>query len=154
MKKTEGISKKQLFALVAMRVLIGWHFLYEGIVKLANPDWSSAGYLLNARWILGDMFRAMAASEALVNAFDFLNIWGLILIGAALMLGVITRIAGITGAVLLSFYYLANPPFIGTDFGIPQEGHYLFFNKTFVEIIALLLLMVLHMLAHLLITKI
>ena len=27
----------QLYGLVALRVLIGWHFLYEGIAKLINP---------------------------------------------------------------------------------------------------------------------
>ena len=58
------------------------------------------------------------------------------------MLGFMTRIAGIAGIALLSLYYLANPPFIGTDFGIPQEGHYLVFSKTFVEIIAIGLLVV------------
>ncbi|SVB00541.1 uncharacterized protein METZ01_LOCUS153395, partial [marine metagenome] len=30
-------SGSQLFGLVILRILIGWHFLYEGISKLVNP---------------------------------------------------------------------------------------------------------------------
>ena len=33
----------QTTALVVLRVLIGWHFLYEGLAKLGNPYWTSAG---------------------------------------------------------------------------------------------------------------
>ena len=42
----------QLYGLVTLRVIIGWHFLYEGIAKLLNPYWSSAAFLLDA----GDSF--------------------------------------------------------------------------------------------------
>ena len=34
---------------VVLRVLIGWHFLYEGIAKLTKPNWSAAGFLKQAR---------------------------------------------------------------------------------------------------------
>jgi thiosulfate dehydrogenase [quinone] large subunit len=36
-------------AVVVLRVLIGWHFLYEGVSKLTTPGWSAAGYLLQSR---------------------------------------------------------------------------------------------------------
>ena len=62
---------------------------------------------------------------------------GLTLIGLSLILGLVTRLTSILGIVLLSFYYLANPPFIGTGFGIPLEGYYLFVNKIVIEIVAL-----------------
>ena len=39
------IDDMQLYGLVVLRVLIGWHFLYEGIAKLLNPYWSSAAFL-------------------------------------------------------------------------------------------------------------
>ena len=32
----------QFYGLVVLRVLIGWHFLYEGVSKLINPYWRSA----------------------------------------------------------------------------------------------------------------
>jgi len=37
-------SKKQLTILVVLRVLLGWYFLYEGISKLFNPNWSSYAF--------------------------------------------------------------------------------------------------------------
>ena len=142
MTVSKGMTKVQSTILVLLRIIVGWHLLYEGIAKLVIPGWTSAPYLENSRWIFAGLFNWMAANDGVLQVVDFLNIWGLILIGIGLMLGCMTRIAGIAGVSLLSFYYLANPPFLGTDFGVPQEGHYLFFNKTFVEIIALLLLIV------------
>jgi len=38
----DAYSGSQLIGLVILRILIGWHFLYEGISKLVNPYWSSA----------------------------------------------------------------------------------------------------------------
>ena len=49
-------NKYQLYGLVTLRVLIGWHFLYEGIAKLINPYWSSAAYLLDSKWIFSILF--------------------------------------------------------------------------------------------------
>ena len=42
-------NKCQLYGLVTLRVLIGWHFLYEGVSKLINPYWSSAAYLFHLK---------------------------------------------------------------------------------------------------------
>ena len=47
-------NRCQLYGLVTLRVLIGWHFLYEGISKIINPYWSSAAYLLDSKWIFQD----------------------------------------------------------------------------------------------------
>ena len=132
-----GLSRTQSIFLVLLRIFVGWHLLYEGIAKILIPDWSSAGYLENSRWIFSGFFQSLASSEGALATVDFLNVWGLTAIGLALILGFLTRFASIAGMVLLSLYYLANPPFLGTDFGIPLEGHYLFINKTLVEIIAL-----------------
>ena len=137
-----GLSKSQSFFLLLLRIFIGWHLLYEGIAKLLIPDWSAEAYLLNSRWIFAPLFHAMASGEGMLAVVDFLNIWGLIIIGLMVILGFLTRYFAIGGMALLGLYYLANPPFIGTDFGIPVEGHYLFINKTLIEIVALGLLAV------------
>ena len=34
-----------------IRVAIGWHFLYEGCIKLFAADWSAASYLNNTHEI-------------------------------------------------------------------------------------------------------
>jgi len=45
-------SPAQLWGLVVLRVLIGWHLLYEGIAKALDPYWSAAGFLKQSQWIL------------------------------------------------------------------------------------------------------
>ncbi|MBE0460905.1 MAG: DoxX family membrane protein [Candidatus Aminicenantes bacterium] len=132
----------QLTALVLLRVLIGWHFLYEGLVKLFNPYWTSAGYLLDSKWIFSGLFKSIVASQTALKIVDFLNVWGLIAIGLGLMVGCLARAATIAGIVLLLFYYLCNPPFIGYTYTAPTEGSYLMVNKNLVEMCALFVLAV------------
>lgn len=135
--KQSNYTTWQLWSLVILRVAIGWHFLYEGIVKVLNPDWSSLGYLMDSGGLFKGLFNAIAASPGLLNVMDFLNEWGLILIGAGLILGIFTRIATIAGMVLLAFYYLSHPAIIGANYAIPSEGNYLWINKNLMELFAL-----------------
>ena len=128
------------FGLLLLRILIGWHFLYEGLSKLLDPQWSAAGYLASSRWILSDLFHWMSETPSVLEWVNFFNAWGLALIGAGLMLGVCTRAASLAGAALLLLYYLAHPALIGIDSGMVAEGSYLVVNKNLVEMGALLLL--------------
>ena len=136
MKDTD-YSKWQLWALVILRVVIGWHFLYEGIVKLLNPNWSSLGYLMDSKGLFEGVFHSIAGNPALLNVMDFINMWGLILIGAGLIVGLFTRIASIGGIVLLAFYYLSHPAIIGVNYAMPTEGSYLWVNKNLIELLTL-----------------
>jgi uncharacterized membrane protein YphA (DoxX/SURF4 family) len=45
--------------LVLLRVTIGWHFLYQGLWKLENPDFSSAGFLSNAKGPLAEQYHEL-----------------------------------------------------------------------------------------------
>ncbi len=135
-------TNSQLFWLVALRMVIGWHFLYEGLVKLINPNWSSVGFLLDSEGPLADFFQGMAANPGLLQWIDFMNIWGLICIGIGLILGSFSRIAISAGILLLSMYYLSHPPFIGLKFSMPTEGSYLLVNKVLIELIAMVVLLV------------
>lgn len=141
-KKNTHLTDLQFTMLVLLRFVIGWHFLYEGVAKMLNSEWTAAAYLQNSKWIFSDIFQWVASNQAALNIVDLLNIWGLTLIGLSLILGLFSRFTSILGIVLLSFYYLANPPFIGTGFGIPLEGYYLFVNKIVVEIVALAIIVV------------
>jgi thiosulfate dehydrogenase (quinone) large subunit len=127
----------QLTALVFLRVLIGWHFLYEGVVKLMNPYWTSAGYLIESKWIFSKIFVAMASNPSVLGFVDFMNIWGLIAIGLGLILGIFTRVSSVAGMLLLLLYFVANPPFIGLKYSMPTEGSYLIVNKNLIELFAL-----------------
>lgn len=129
-------------ALLVLRTLIGWHFLYEGLVKVYSPSWSAYNYLVNSKWIFADFFNWIAETPALLKMVDLLNIWGLVFIGFSLFFGIFTRAAAIFGISLLTFYYLATPPFIGMDFGVPAEGNYLIVNKNLIELVTLILFLI------------
>ena len=136
------LTRTQNLLLAVLRITIGWHFLYEGISKILIPDWTSAGYLENSRWLLSGFFHWIASNGTALAVVDWMNIIGLTAVGLALVIGLFTRFASICGILLLALYYVANPPFIGTDFGVPLEGHYLAVNKNLVELAALLLIAV------------
>ena len=135
-------SNRQLIMLVVMRVLIGWHFLYEGLSKLVNPDWSSVAFLLDSKGFLSSFFYSLASNPEVLRVVDFLNVWGLILIGLCLILGLFSRISIIAGIALLDMYYLSHPPFVGYNFSVPSEGAYLWINKNLIEMAALAVLLV------------
>ena len=94
-----------------IRAAVGWHFLYEGCIKLFAEEWSSASYLNNTYGFLSGFYHWLAASPGRLAVIDFFNIWGLILIGLALFIGLYARWASLAGALLLALYYFAYPPF-------------------------------------------
>jgi uncharacterized membrane protein YphA (DoxX/SURF4 family) len=136
------LSRPQIYLLLFLRIVVGWHFLSEGLAKLLSPGWSAAGYLEVSRWLFSGVFHWIAATPAVLKVVDFLNIWGLILIGLGLMLGCLTRVAAIAGILLLAVYYVANPPLIGVGLALPTEGSYLIIDKNIVELFALAVLAV------------
>jgi len=136
-------TRLQMIALALLRIFIGWHFLYEGIAKLLKPNWSASSFLLQARGPLSGLFHWIANSPEMLGLANFLNIWGLILIGLGLILGCFTRTASGAGLVLILLYYFCNPPFVGYFYSLPSEGSYLIINKNLVEAAALLVTLVL-----------
>ena len=134
-----GYSKPQTFWLVALRMLVGWHFLYEGLVKIMHPKWTSLGYLMDSQGWFASIFRSMASDPNTLEIVNFLNEWGLVLIGLSLILGCLTRVGCVGGILLLSFYYLSHPPFIGSEnlFLLPREGAYMWIDRNLIEIATL-----------------
>ncbi len=130
MNKEKQVNLMPLF-LTILRILVGWHFLYEGISKLGIPGWSSSAYLMQSKWLLAGFFHWIIAHPSALAITDFLNIWGLILIGLGLFVGMFTRVASISGIFLLLMYYIANPPFMGS--GTPAETNYYIVNLNLIE---------------------
>ena len=137
--KELNYSKGQANALVVLRLLIGWHFLYEGLIKLFNPSWTAQGYLMGSTGPFKGFFH-MLSGESLIGFIDFMNIAALTVVGLGLILGLWSRWAGYIGIALLAMYYLAHPPFPGLTIKGPAEGSYLFVNKNLIEIFALAVL--------------
>lgn len=130
MKKSLGIT--------LLRMLVGWHFLYEGLFKLVQAGgWSAEGYLRSSQWFAAPLFHKIAATPWLMKTVDQLNMWGLTAIGLALIIGVLVRPAAFFGFVLLLFYYVAQPPFLAPS----ADGHFLWFDRNVVEAAAMVALM-------------
>ena len=129
---------KRNVGMTILRMLIGWHFLYEGVFKLVQPGgWSAAGYLRMSKWFAAPLFHHIAETPGLLRAVDLMNMWGLTLIGLALLLGLLVRPAAFFGVVLLVFYYVAQPPFLAPS----ADGHFLWIDRNVVEAAALLAVM-------------
>ncbi|MEX2053893.1 MAG: DoxX family protein [Patescibacteria group bacterium] len=93
----------QKITLLLLRVALGWIFLYSGLNKVLNPEWTAAGYLKGAKTFT-DLYQWFAA-DAHIGWVSFLNQWGQTLIGAALILGIGVRIASWGGALMMLLYY-------------------------------------------------
>lgn len=134
--KTPSYTTSQLSLLVILRVIIGWHIFYEGFSKLTNPSWTSVGYLLDSKGWFASLFKGIAADQTLLNLADTINIWGLLIIGFCLMVGLFEKWVSLGAIILIGLYYLSHPPLIGYKFDAPGEGSYLLVNKNLIEIFA------------------
>ena len=143
-------SRNQQVALVVLRTLIGWHFLYEGFTKVLTPAWSragapigrfsSAGYLHGSSGPFSDVFRSMADSS-LLPWLDLVVAWGLVLVGLGLMLGLFTQLACAGAVAFLALFYLSWLPTTGVR-ETGAEGAYLLVNKNLIEAAAVAVVLV------------
>jgi thiosulfate dehydrogenase (quinone) large subunit len=134
-------SQWPLVAITLLRVVVGWHFLYEGIAKLTSASWSAAGYLRQARGPFAGLFRWIASQPNMLANADLITMWGLTIVGVLLILGLFTRLASVAGIGFILLFYFANPPFVGYFYSLPTEGSYLIINKNLVELCALLVIL-------------
>jgi thiosulfate dehydrogenase [quinone] large subunit len=125
-------------SIVLMRIFIGWHFLYEGIIKMYNPDWTSFGYIASAQGPLKPLFQLLA-SEPVLGLVDILNIAALVVVGITLIVGIYEKLGALIGIGLLAVYYLAHPSFPWL-MQVNVEGSYWFVNKNLIELAACLVL--------------
>ena len=137
-----GLSRSAMIAITLLRVIVGWHFLYEGLAKLTSSSWSAAGYMRASRGPFAEVFRWIASRPDLLDKANLITMYGLAIVGALLMLGLFTRVAAGAGIGFIVLFYLCNPPFVGYFYSIPTEGSYLIVNKNLVELCALAVVLV------------
>src|SRR3989338_3386622 len=106
------------FSLFLLRITLGWMFFYAGITKVLNPAWSAAGYLTGAKTFVG--FYQWLISPGILPITNFMNEWGLALLGVSLILGIGVRLSSILGAILMMLYYF---PIL--DFPYPNPHSFL-----------------------------
>lgn len=111
----EGALSAKLAALVlpptvvVLRLTMGWIFVWAGFDKLIR-GFSAAGFLTNAKGPLSAWFHDLGESSAALNVIEPMVIWGQILIGIALIFGVLVRWAALWGAVQMFLFYIAQFP--------------------------------------------
>jgi len=138
MKTNNQKFNNRLFITI-LRVAIGWHFLYEGLSKILQGNWTASGFLLNTSGFFSGFYHVLASSPAILKLTDVLNIYGLFFIGLALFIGLFSRFASMAGALLLTLYYFAYPPF-GNPLMSASDGHLFIVDKLFIEAAALIFL--------------
>lgn len=136
----KNLPKWQQIALTMLRVVIGWHFLYEGIAKWMMPDWSSFEYISSSNWIFSGFFQWIAENPGLLQFTDGFIMLSTMAIGFLLILGFMERLACVWGLFLLLMFWIAKPPLTGLDFATMAEGNYLIIDKNTIEFFALIAL--------------
>jgi|SRR3989344_3430830 len=91
------------FSLFLLRISTGWMMFYAGITKILTPNWSAAFYLKDAKTF--PAFFQWFLRPDILPITNFLNEWGLTILGASLILGVFVRLTSIYGIVLMMLYY-------------------------------------------------
>ena len=113
-------SLESKFLLIS-RLAVGWLMFYAGITKIVNPAWPAGGYLANAKTFPG-FYGWLAAAEN-ISWVNFLNEWGLTLIGLSLILGLGVRLSSILGALLMLLYYFPVLEFPEVAHGFIVDEH-------------------------------
>jgi thiosulfate dehydrogenase [quinone] large subunit len=105
-----------------LRVLVGWLFLYAGSWQILENF--SAGGFLNHVVTFHDFF-AMFATPAMLPYTDFLMKWGHLLIGLSLVSGLLVRVGGPFGILLMVTYHFAHMdwPFIEDHLSLFVDYH-------------------------------
>ncbi len=95
---------------VALRLVIGGMILFAGLGKLTGDSFSAAGYLGNVHPAspVSGIYAAMAGNELLLATIDVVIPATQILIGLALIVGVLVRLAAFGGALQMSAFYLGG----------------------------------------------
>ena len=106
----------------ALRVLVGWTFLYAGSWQILQ-NYSAAAFLTQV--VTFHEFFAHFAAPAVLPYTDFLVKWGQLLIGLSLVSGLLVRLSGPFGILLMVTYHFAHMdwPFIENHLNLFVDFH-------------------------------
>ena len=124
-----------------LRVTIGWYLFYSGLSKVLDKSWTAAGFLNSAKTFPG--LYSWFASAGNIGWINFINEWGMLLIGIALILGIFVRWAALGGILLMALYY-----FPGLVFPYVPGGHGFVVDEHIIYIAAFLVLITTHAGSH------
>lgn len=93
----------RIISLLLLRLALGALYFYAGITKVLDPNWSAAFYLKGAKTF--SSFYQWFLDPAILPTINFINEWGLLLIGLSLLFGIFVRVASVGGIMLMILYY-------------------------------------------------
>lgn len=77
---------------------------YAGLSHLIDSSWSAEGYLRGAK-LLPELY-TWFASPAVLPYINFINAWGLTLLGVSLIFGALIKYSAPLGALMMLLYYI------------------------------------------------
>src|SRR3989338_9636673 len=115
------MTRNQKVLLFLLRISLGILFFYAGITKVINPNWSAAGYLKGAQTLTE--FYNFLLQPSVLPIINFVNAWGMTLLGVSLLLGIFVRLSSKLGALLMLLYYIPilKFPYVGTHSFLVDE---------------------------------
>ncbi|MDO8424559.1 MAG: DoxX family membrane protein [bacterium] len=114
-------SKISIFLL---RISLGFMLVASAVSKIANQGWTAEGYIGKAKTFSG--FYHWLSLPSNVGWVNFLNEWGMLLIGLGLVFGVATRLASFFGILLMALYYFPILQFPYADKSLIVDQHIIF----------------------------
>ena len=116
-------SRFQKSLLLFFRLAMGWTFLYAGFTQVTDPKFTVAGFLGTTKTFHAVF--AWFASSDMAPFTSFLVSWGHLLIGLALVTGLLVRLSGAFGILLMIVYYFAHMdfPYIENHFNFIMDYH-------------------------------
>lgn len=118
------MDTKVKISAITLRLLLGWFMFFDGLALILNPNFTSSGFLLNAKTFQG--FYAWFALPMNIWWVDPLNAWGITLIGVALLSGIGVRLASWAGVLLMVLLYFPHYDFPVVTHGYVVEEHVIY----------------------------
>ena len=118
----KSLKSGTAWSIFAIRLSLGFVFLwagYEKIVTELGGKFATSGFLSHVSGPFAFVFTGMAGNPAV----EYLLVWGELLIGISLMLGVFTRVGAVSGALMTLLLYMSTLPAQAATF----SGSYLDF---------------------------
>ncbi len=109
--------------IVYLRLAMGWTFLYAGVTQVMDPHWTVATFLAHTK-TFHDVF-AVFAAPGIAPFTTFAVKWGHLLIGLSLVFGLLVRVSGVFGVMLMLTYYCAHMdfPYVDSPVNFIMEYH-------------------------------
>ncbi len=118
----KSLKSGTAWSIFALRVSLGFVFLwagYEKIVTELGGKFATSGFLSHVSGPFAFLFTGMSGNPAV----EYLLVYGELLIGISLVFGVLTRVGGVSGALMTLLFYMSTLPAMTAGF----TGSYLDF---------------------------